>query len=69
MIRAGDKYAVEVITTFNRGSRHEREVATGEMDYFEDYQTAKIAADFRHVDVREWDEALTEWSFIDNTIR
>ena len=44
-------YAVEVITTFNRGSRDERAIATGQYQYYTDRAEAQRHADARGVEV------------------
>lgn len=44
-------YAVEVITTFNRGTRDERAIATGQYQYYADRAEAQRHADARGVEV------------------
>ena len=44
-------YAVEIITTFNRGSRDERAIATGQYQYYTDRAEAQRHADARGVEV------------------
>ena len=44
-------FAVEVITTFNRGTRDERAIATGQYEYYTDRAEAQRHADARGVEV------------------
>jgi len=51
MSQADMVYAVEVITTFNRGLRDERAFATGQYQYYTDRAEAQRQADARQVEV------------------
>ena len=51
MSQADMVYAVEVITTFNRGLRSERAIATGQYQYYTDRAEAQRQAAARQVEV------------------